>query len=321
MATTYVSTIKSSAGDYTTLAACEAGRQAAHAGGDITAATGDDSIEEWVCFSLSDAGGRVDIDGWTTAAGNYLYAHADATGRHAGKWDATKYNFVVTDNVSLAIYEDYVRIDGLQLGSGTPTADNKHIFQTGTLTNGANAIWLSNLILKGHGNATYNQYGIYPGTNAIVYIWNTIIYGIPGHDADCQIIYGYNATLSIYSCTLIGGYNCVTGYQSVVVVKNTYAGGSASEDFLKSNLTSLAKTNCASEDQSADDTGTGETATNCVAAAVLIDTDTFVNVSAGTEDFHLAADGLSPLVGVGVDTSGEGTPLNFTTDIDGDTRS
>jgi hypothetical protein len=82
----------------------------------------------------------------------------------------------------------------------------------------------------------------------------------------------------------------------------------------------MAKTNCASEDQSADDTKTGETQTNCVAAAVIVDTDTFVNVTGGTEDFHLAADGLSPLMGVGVDTTADAAPMNFTTDIDLQTR-
>ena len=34
----------------------------------------------------------------------------------------------------------------------------------------------------------------------------------------------------------------------------------------------------------------------------------------------LAADGLSPLQGAGTNTSGDAAPMNFTTDIDGDTR-
>ena len=69
-----------------------------------------------------------------------------------------------------------------------------------------------------------------------------------------------------------------------------------------------------------DTSGADETATDCVAAAVALDTDTFVNVTGGSEDFHLAADGNSPLMGVGVDTSGDSAPLDFTTNIDGETR-
>jgi hypothetical protein len=54
--------------------------------------------------------------------------------------------------------------------------------------------------------------------------------------------------------------------------------------------------------------------------SIAYNTDTFVNVTGGSEDFHLAADGLSPLQGTGTDTSGDAAPMNFTTDIDGDTR-
>ena len=67
-----------------------------------------------------------------------------------------------------------------------------------------------------------------------------------------------------------------------------------------------------------DDTGTGETATNCVAAAVALDTDTFVNVTGGSEDFHLAAGTGSALYGTGAAPGGS-APLNYTTDIDGET--
>jgi len=52
---------------------------------------------------------------------------------------------------------------------------------------------------------------------------------------------------------------------------------------------------------------------------IPVSTATFVNVTAGSENWHLAGTG-SGLYNVGTNTSGDSAPMNFTTDIDGETR-
>jgi hypothetical protein len=68
-------------------------------------------------------------------------------------------------------------------------------------------------------------------------------------------------------------------------------------------------TTCASSDT------TGSTGLQNIA----YDTTNFTNVTAGSEDLHIPTG--SALKDVGTDTSGDAAPMNFTTDIDGETRS
>ena len=103
---------------YSSLNACEAARQAAHTGGDITAATGDDSIEQWVCMSI-DGAHSVDtaaltINGWTTAAANYIETIAAEASRASAVWDTTKYRLAQ----SMSLAELYHRCRYLQLAGG-----------------------------------------------------------------------------------------------------------------------------------------------------------------------------------------------------------
>ncbi len=303
MATTIYKTVKASGGDYTTLAAWEAGQQA-----DITAATGNDTIQDCTVFPIDDVAAVI-ILGWTTAAGNYIYVHADSTARHAGVWNGDKYNLVLANAQPLDIREDYVRIDGLQIATSSVNAVSQDVisFDGYTFTSGANEVWLSNLLIKGAGDVTYYQRGILNGTNLNLNIWNSEIYGI-GAIASSRVITwsGTAGTLKISSTDGIGGELGLYRGAGTVTAKNTYFGGSSSADYSGT----ITKTTCASED------ATGSAGLQGIA----LDTDTFVNVSAGTEDFHLAADGLSPLQGVGTDTSGDAAPMDFTTDIDGDAR-
>jgi len=108
MTTTNVKTIKTDGGDYTSLQNWQSGRAA-----DITAATGSDSIEEAVCYAKEDP--NLTIQGWTTAPGNYIYIHCDSTGRHAGVWDEAKFHMVQVNYGNIYVYEEYVRLDGLQI--------------------------------------------------------------------------------------------------------------------------------------------------------------------------------------------------------------
>lgn len=298
------------------------------------------SSDEIVVFHCRSSAGTADTTGttfvgWTTNATHYIVIVAEAvntsygggssettdTGRHHGVWSTTHYRLSVSNATALTINEDYVRIIGVQLESVSPTAAAKHGLSVTTVA-APSHFEFDSLIVRGHNHATYTQTGMSLNDADIsADLWNCLIYNIGALTNAYGIYSNTGNTNNIYSCTIIGGqYSLVQATNAgTLTAKNVYCGGSLLEDFYRSAGT-FAKTNCASEDQSADDTGTGETATNCVAAAVAIDTDTFVNVTASSEDFHLAADGLSPLQSAGVDTSGDSAPLNFTTDIDGDTR-
>ena len=305
MATT--KTIKASGGDYTTLAAWEDAID-----GNLTG-TG---VAEAICYALDDTT-AVNIFGWTTTSSDYIYIHTDATARHAGVWNGDKYNLVVAASSGLAIIEEFVQLDGLQIQCVTPSANSQNPLVVSNNVADTAVIHISNCIIRGDSDATYTVYGIYlQDAVATTYIWNCLVYGIAA--ASNRIGIWVSGTSYVYSTTVIGGASGIycTG---TATLKNCYAGGTSFEDIRYVSGT-LAKTNCASEDGSADDTGANETQSNCI-TGVALDTDTFVNVSAGTEDFHLAADGLSPLQAAGVNTSGDSDPLNFTTDIDGDTIS
>lgn len=263
----------------------------------------------------------VTIGGWTTSANSYIDIRTDASNRAGLSWSASKYRLEVANATAVTHYEDYVRYDGLQVGKSSSSANLQALFSISSQTASANDIHISGCLLKQAGHATYTEPAVYAlDADMVLSVWNTIAYGSgPATGANNAVLYLSTNTANIYSCVLVGGSMGLRG-GGVVTAKNVYCGNTSVEDFYRASGT-LTKVNCASEDQSADDTsGADETATNCVAAAVAYDTDTFVNVTAGSEDFHLAADGLSPLKGAGVDTSGEGAPLNFTTDIEGNTR-
>lgn len=262
----------------------------------------------------------VDINGWTTSANSYVDVRTDSSNRAGCSWDTGKYRLSVADSSVFKVNEEFVRLDGLQLERTATNANGQGVLALSGASGASPRI--SNCYLRTETGVVSYWASVISLSDADVTaaVWNCIAH----HRATLAntnnaTVTCAGATASLYSCTVIGGRQGVRCASGTLTIKNCYAGNSDSEDFTYVGGT-FAKTNCASEDSSATDTGANESATNCV-ASVAYDTDTFVNVTAGSEDFHLAADGLSPLVGAGVDTSGESAPLNFTTDILGTTRS
>jgi hypothetical protein len=320
MATELKHTVKPSGGDFTSLDAAIDHLVASHA--NLVGSDNYATVEIDGTWSSADTA-AVALAGITTDATRYLHIYTTAAARHDGKWNTGAYMLNVANNSAItkaAAGCDFVRIDGLQIGVSSTNANYQSpIWNEYANTDGA-TWWVSNCILRGAGASDRRNPGLYVVDAQYTFnVWNTIVYNVGTLD------HAYNSgvicdagTLNLYSCVVIGGKYGVVTNGGTINAKNVYAGGTLTEDFYRGSGT-LAKTNCASEDQSADDTGTGETATNCVAAAVALSTDTFTNVTAGSEDFHLVVG--SALIGAGVTTSGESAPLNFTTDIDGDTRS
>jgi hypothetical protein len=244
--------------------------------------------------------------GMVTTPTNYVKIYVDQADRHAGVWDATKYRLSVTNANALYLESDDIWIDGLQIEVTANTAAYCNIYSLSD-----SRIDISNCILRGLDNAFYASGGILLSVVGTANIWNTFVYGFANGNATpiCMIGAG---TANVYSCVAISETNGYGILRSVgtLVCKNTYARAGTAYAFSGT----MTCTNCASADHTADDHGGANNLVDIAYGA-----DTFVNVTATTEDFHLAADGLSPLQGTGTNTTGDSAPLNFTTDIDGQT--
>ncbi|MFC1701122.1 hypothetical protein ACFLZ0_03240, partial [Patescibacteria group bacterium] len=147
----------------------------------------------------------VTIDGWTTDATHYIKVYTTATARHNGIYTgdggkSTAYRLVLSNTKALDIREGNTRIDGLQIEitSASSNSQDPITFANGSFVAGDRSD-ISNCILKGHGNASYYEFGIRSGNNLTRNTWNTIIYNIPlsansvGIDAR-YLDYIYNCT-------------------------------------------------------------------------------------------------------------------------------
>lgn len=117
-ATEVVRTIKPSGqgGDYTTLAAWEAGEQR-----DLTAADEIAVAQIDGNWSSPDTT-AVTINGWTTDATRYIKIYTTAQARHGGKWSGDKYRIApTTDVTTLNVNEAYTQIIGLQIATTSYT--------------------------------------------------------------------------------------------------------------------------------------------------------------------------------------------------------
>jgi len=297
-------TVAPSGGDFTSLAAAVNHLIASHA--DLVSADVYATIEISGSWSSPDTTG-VTVSGITTDATRYVRIYTTGAARHAGVWNSAKYQLAPPDVWPICNQGiQYLYVDGLQLGF----ADVSGVYAFGgggTFNAGANETVLSNCIIKGPGTNTNSYNGIYCNkANWNLYVYNTFVYGI-GTTAStrCVVNSATGATLTIYNSTLIGGQYGLRQAAGTIVAKNVYAGGAGTACF---NGT-ISMTTCGSSDS----TGTSGLQN------IPVSTATFMNVTAGSENWHLAGTG-SGLYNVGTNTSGDSAPMNFTTDIDGEAR-
>lgn len=285
MPTVSTVTVKSSGGDYTSLAGAEAGEQA-----DLVSADVQLDIE---CYAFDDMT-RCDFDGWTTDATRYIRVFTPAAERHNGAWDTSAYRLRAgTDfNRAIAISEDYVRLEGIQVEytGATNTRPAIEVFAAGTSDVRIDTC----IVQKGGQSGGQGAIGISTG---ILTVRNTVVYGGLERGISCA----FGATLNADNCTVAG--NGTYGFLNAgtMTLRNCYSGGNTTDDYSGT----ITMTTCA---HSSATVFTGST------ASIPHSTDTFVNVTGGSEDYHLAAG--SALIDAGTDLSG-----TFTTDIDGETRS
>lgn len=302
-----------SAGGNGTTNSIASGANAAYASLNLAeAAISGTLADSWEVVCGSNGGGHTadttstTFSGATTTASFYVLVRSDANSRASASWSATKYRMEVANGNDIVIGEAHVRIDGLQLRVTAANANlqaNINISNTANIPTANNDIRISNCRLRQAGDATYQEPGIYcADADAILSIWNCVIDGAGAYSgtslATNSAIRLSCATASVYGCTLIGGYYGLYRLGGTVVVKNCYAHGSSA-----AYSGTMTLTTCASSDS----TGTVGLRT------IAVNTATFTNVTAGSEDYHLPLG--SALIDVGTNTSGDAAPLNFTTDI------
>ena len=307
-------TIIPSTGDYTSLATALTTEYASYP--DLTADNGSGGAG-MLNFAISGdwsaaADAVASVPAFVTSATYRVNIYTDAANRASLAWDDDKYRISGDPDIYHGALEllnpNHVLVDGLQVAATAAGNYRHNILVTGDLrTDGANATWISNCLLKGVGGTTRAYcYGIYVvGDYSDVWVWNTGIYNVRAGGV-CYGAYCYvsGGSLTIGSTTIIGGTSGLRRSTGTCVAKNVYSGGSASGDFYGT----MTKTTCASSD----------TTGSAGLQEIPVSTATFVNVTAGTEDWHLAAG--SALIGVGTDTSGDAAPMDFSDDIDGDAR-
>lgn len=300
MTTTNTKTIKSSGGDYTSLASWEAGRQADLVAGDL--------IEVAECYDLGAADTTgVTIDGWTTGASNYIRITVPSAERHTGTRNTSKYRLVVSAGFSAAmiVSEEYVRIEGLQVRNSAGNGSACIIIgPTGT-----SDVRVSDTIVHDiSSSSTGDGFRITRGT---VGLYNCAAFACTGTSG--VGFHSYNTGSPAVTANNCVAANCSNGFAVrgflTMTAKNCYAGGSVTSDYTRDGTATITKTTCYSED------GTESTST---AAFSTSSGAYFTNVTSGSENLHIGAS--SSLKDAGTSLAGWAHP-GGDVDIDGDARS
>lgn len=296
MTTTVTSTIKSAGGDYTSLSAWEAAKQA-----DITLATGSDEIQQAECYDFT-VTESVNIDGWTTDAGQYIRVYTPQAERHAGTI-AAGFRITSSSSSAIAIAENYVRIEGLVVKAA---GDDSGI-QCNTVSGVGDVRVSHNVVVSNTGTSSgagidFNN----TGSSVVVRISNNIVYDFRNAT---NIGYGIGflnstATAYVYNNTI---YNCrrgiVTGSANQKLINNICDSNEADYAF-------AAGPHASSSNNTSSDTSVSTFGTQSVTPAY---------VDEANDDFHLDA-GDTVAAGNGADLSAD-SDLPVTDDIDGEARS
>lgn len=240
---------------------------------------------EVVCKSSSGSADTTSavFSGVTTSATNTLHVYAHADHRHDGKWNTSKYRLEV--NAARCVSNGLNNATFSYLQGKTSTTGAYHCFYTAT----ASSVFQS-CIAAGTAS-TGNGFHI---DSVAATVKACIAYG-------CNTGFHFIASSGFArKCTSVN--NRVSGFarqtSGTPTAINCYAGGNATSDYTNS----ITLTNAAS----ADNTGTAGLRTIAVSTSTGAK---FVNITAGSEDFHIQSG--SSLIDAGTADS------NVTVDIDG----
>lgn len=285
MATEVKRTIKPSGqgGDYTTLAAWEAGEQQDLVANDryaIAEISGD-----WT--GISD--GPAVVDGWTSDADHYLHIYTLGSARHAGQWTASAYR-IAANSHTLRVYSSHVRVVGLQLDLDNTSGSSKYGLVT-RWNQGQVAVVVDACIARCQGTAAL-AVGFDIEDTVGSQVRNCVAYGFTATSS--QGFFWLGSGGRVRNCT---AYDCASGFVGTNARADNCLAQACTDGFGPS-LLSASTHNCS--DLAGDAPGS-----NAV-------TGTAQFLDAGAGDFHLSpSDAVAR--GAGADWSAD-----FTTDIDGD---
>lgn len=214
MPTTVTSTIKSAGGDFSSLTAWEAAKQA-----DIAAA---DQIQQAECYSFNDTN-PFTIDGWTTDATRYIRMYAASGERHDGtpgtgfRLDSSGFT------VGLTVNEDFVRGEGISFRMGS---NNQGFLRT---SNNASVrdLRFSHCLFGQASN--FAHVVLDPGASSVVRLWNCIFdcrTPVPALQLSSGTLYCYNNTAAYSGGAASGGFSILFQRSGgTFVAKNNVADG------------------------------------------------------------------------------------------------
>ena len=246
----------------------------------------------------------VTIDGWTTDATRYVKIYTTPEARHSGVWSTGKYRLEPNDADALKIKDDYVTVEGLQIGITNPTIQRKEF---SSIFNQNGVVTLSHSIIRGSGVNSVGV-GVSDVTTGSVNLYNNIIYNVQSQYFG-GVRYSGQGILKAYNNTIVNSYYGIRRSGGTVISKNNIIINAISSDYLSDS--GIAWGIGSNYNISSDGTSTGG------ANDKINQTVTFADST--NNNYHLASSDVSAL-NAGVDLSTDPL-LSFTTDIDGETRS
>ena len=173
------------------------------------------------------------IDGWTTSATDYIEI-IGSDFPSDGVLDTSKYILNITNDHTILINENYLRIHNLQVQStvtGSTTALGLVVL---TSLSGSSDIRIDSCIIHVISSSTNTVSGVYAGNSADITlkVYNTVIYDVVnGSQPEHHGIIAFNGTIDVYNCTV---YNCRKGMTKAAGTFNAKncAVGNCNNDFV-----------------------------------------------------------------------------------------
>lgn len=301
-ATNRTVTVKTSGGDYTTLAAAIAGEK-----GNLVSLDRQLTIE---CYAMEDTTSVTIANAdWTTDSTRYILITVPTAERHAGVWSDSKYRLVTSAGTTLSIQNEYVHLDGLQLRSTATSNYSASLYVGGTSNASGGTLYVRNCILRGNSDSYQGAaFGTYQIT-ATAYFYNNLFYGADKWNGAYGVSSGTAGNYYFYNNTFAANHTAlrVSGAGTWVMVNNLFTGNTnmtyatfafaAGTDYNRTSNAALGYTVA------------GEGNTHDAVS------QTFTFAAAG--NYHLDATDAGAK-DLGVSDPGSGL---FSTDVDGETRS
>jgi hypothetical protein len=310
---TILRTIAPTGGDYTSLAAWEAGEQT-----DLVTAGDTHVVEIQGDWSGGPDTTAVVVNGWTTSSTNDITIRTDAANKASAKWDASKYVLNVPDSstAGIAIYSAHLRLVGVQVLLESTTSSTQYGVRT--LTGAGHVFEADGCYFRGTVNG---------GTGAIVGIgsnnsnaFNLISTRCIYKDCTNGVTFSYAIDFTktpytgnhvAYSNTI---YGCVFGIRSntagASLIKNNLIAAGTSGSGVYDFHDTFATGSDYNATTSTDTVGTGS---NNISSATVVFRD------AANHDLHIT-NGSTSIIDAGTDLSADATWPLESVDIDGESR-